>query len=373
MKKRIRKMLFVILLCLSIVALGIVFYLQHPKFGELPEGARLERIQSSPNYMDGQFQNLMVTPKIVEGSSSASTMLKYLFTKKERLTPTEPIPTIKTDLMILDKNKDIVIWLGHSSYFVQLGGKRILIDPVLSSYASPVSFVNKAFEGTNQYTADDMPEIDYLLITHDHWDHLDYPTVTALKPKIKNVICTLGVGSYFEQWGFEKERIHEEDWFTKLELENDFVIHVLPARHFSGRMLTPNKTLWGGYALITPERRIFFSGDGGYGPHFKQIGEMLHGFDLVILENGQYDQRWPYIHMMPEEVVQAAEELNAKALLPGHAGKFAIANHPWDEPFKRITDASRNKAYRLLTPLIGEPVDLANQQQRFSQWWENIN
>jgi L-ascorbate metabolism protein UlaG (beta-lactamase superfamily) len=255
---------------------------------------------------------------------------------------------------------------------MHLGGKRILIDPVFSAYAAPVSFVNKAFDGTNQYTAEDMPEIDYLLISHDHWDHLDYPTVTALKPKIKNVICGLGVGTYFEDWGFDPKLIYETDWFTVLKFADAFTIHVLPARHFSGRLFSRNKTLWTGFALVTPECRVFYSGDGGYGPHFKQIGEMLNGFDIVIMENGQYDKNWPYIHMMPEEVAMATEELKAKALLPGHAGRFAIANHPWDEPFERITKASQNKHYRLLTPMIGEAVDFDNQQQPFSRWWKNV-
>lgn len=365
-------MFLVLLLCLVILSLGVGLYLQQPKFGTLPEGSELEKIKRSPNYIDGQFRNLVSTPQLAEGSSSVSVLWNFLFTKKERILPTESIPTIKTSLRTLDKGKDIVVWFGHSSYFIQLGGKRILIDPVFSSYASPVSFINKAFEGTNQFSAEDMPEIDYLLISHDHWDHLDYPTIEALKPKIKNVVCGLGVGSYFEQWGFKKELIHEADWFTALELEKDFTIHVLPARHFSGRLLSRNKTLWTGFALVTPERRIFYSGDGGYGRHFKQIGEMLQGFDLVIMENGQYDPNWPYIHMMPEEVAQAAEELNAKALLPGHAGKFALANHPWDEPFKRITDASKNRSYRLLTPMIGEPVEIVNRQQTFSRWWEKV-
>jgi L-ascorbate metabolism protein UlaG (beta-lactamase superfamily) len=372
MKRWLRKMLLALLISLVILSLGIGFYLQQPKFGTLPEGSRLERIKSSPNYVDGQFQNLVPTPQRIEGSSSASLWWEYLFTKKERLTPIDSIPSIKTDLMNLDKSKDVVIWLGHSSYFMQLGGKRILIDPVFSSSAAPVSFANKAFEGTNQYTAEDMPEIDYLLISHDHWDHLDYPTITALKPKIKNVICGLGVGAYFEQWGFAKDLIHEADWFTTLELENDFIVHVLPARHYSGRMLTRNKTLWTGFALVTPQHQVFISGDSGYGPHFKQIGESLNGFDLVILDNGQYDKNWPYIHMTPEEAVQAAEDLKAKALLPAHVGKFAIANHPWDEPFERITEASKDKEFRLLTPMIGEPVELENQQQRFSPWWERV-
>ncbi|MTV48305.1 MBL fold metallo-hydrolase [Heliobacillus mobilis] len=373
MKDWLRKMLFFSLLGLIVLLLGIGLYLQHPKFGRLPDGSNLERIKSSPHYLDNRFQNLIPTPQFTGEQSSASSLWEFLFTKKERLRPTDPIPSIKTDLMALDKGKDTVIWLGHSSYYMQLGGKGILIDPVFSSYAAPVSFANKAFEGTNPYTADDIPEIDYLLISHDHWDHLDYPTVTALKAKVKNVICPLGVGSYFEQWGFEKQRIHEGDWFSSLELEKDFTAHVLPARHFSGRLLTRDKTLWAGFALVTPQRRIFYSGDSGYGPHFKQIGEMLNGFDLAILENGQYDKSWANIHMMPEEVAMAAEELKTKALLPGHSGKFAISNHPWDDPLKRITLASQNKNYRLLTPMIGEPVYLDKEQQGFSQWWEGVN
>ena len=372
MKRRLKMIVFILLISLIIAVLGAGLYLRQPQFGTLPEGARLERIKNSPHYADGQFQNLIPTPKLVGERSLVAIWWDFLFTKRERLVPEAAIPSIKTDLQALPKDRDMVVWLGHSSYFLQLGGKRILIDPVFSSYAAPVPFANKAFQGTNPYTAGDMPEIDYLLISHDHWDHLDYPTLAAMKPKIKKVICPLGVGGYFEQWGFEQEKVHEEDWFTVLELEPDFTVHVLPARHFSGRLLTPNKTLWAGYALITPGRKVFFSGDSGYGPHFKQIGESLQGFDLAIMENGQYDKGWPYIHMMPEEAAQAAEDLKAKALLPGHAGKFAISYHAWDDPFKRIALASKDRNYRLLTPMIGEPADLANEQQQFAPWWESI-
>ncbi|MBM7867532.1 MBL fold metallo-hydrolase [Heliobacterium gestii] len=366
-------MWFALFISLILFALGIGLYLRHPKFGRLPGGADLERIKNSPQYRDDQFQNRIPTPQFTGEKSSSSVLWEFLFTKKERLRPVDAIPTVKTDLKTLDRGKDILIWLGHSSYFIQMGGKRFLLDPVLSSYAAPVSFANKVFEGTNPYAADDLPEMDYLLISHDHWDHLDYPTVTALKPKVKNVICPLGVGSYFDQWGFEKRRIHEADWFTALELDNGVTIHVLPARHFSGRLLSRNKTLWAGFALVTPQRRIFFSGDSGYGPHFKEIGEKMNGFDIVLLDNGQYDKSWANIHMMPEEAAKAAEELKTKALFAGHSGKFAISNHPWDDPLKRIALASQNKNYRLLTPMIGEPVDLEKEQQVFSRWWERVN
>lgn len=340
------------------------------RFGALPKGERLERIRRSPHYLNGHFLNLVPTVQIVKKNRLAI-WWAFAFPRQERLMPADALPSIKTDLKTLDKRNDAVVWLGHSSYFMVLGGYRILIDPVFSAYASPVPFANRAFARTDPYTAVDMPDIDYLLISHDHWDHLDYPTVAALKPKIKHVICGLGVGAHFEAWGFEDKIVHEADWFTELKMGDDFVVRVLPARHYSGRLL-PNKTLWASYALLTPNRRVFFGGDSGYGPHFKEIGKVFAGFDLAIMENGQYNAAWPNIHMMPEEVAEAAEALHAKALLPGHAGKFILSNHAWDDPFKRIVAASQGKHYRLLTPMIGEPVKLDDERQVFTHWWEGV-
>lgn len=372
-KNRARKMLLlVIVAALLSIVLGTAIYAQKGEFGISPSGERLAKIKNSPNYLNGEFQNQISTAKFQEGTTSFSALWEYQFAEKEHLRPNAPIQTKKTELAQLDKEKDIVIWLGHSSFFMQLGGRRILVDPVFSPYASPASFINKAFDGANPYTAEEMPEIDYLLISHDHWDHLDYPTIMALKPKIKNVICGLGVGAYFEEWGFSPQIIQEGDWFSELKVEPELTIHIVPARHFSGRGVTQNKTLWAGFAVITPQKRIFISGDGGYGPHLKMLGEIFKRFDLAIIENGQYNRQWPYIHMMPEEVALAAEELNADALLPAHAGKFALSQHAWDEPFKRISAASENKSYKLLTPLIGESVELDDRQQVFSRWWENV-
>jgi L-ascorbate metabolism protein UlaG (beta-lactamase superfamily) len=147
---------------------------------------------------------------------------------------------------------------------------------------------------------------------------------------------------------------------------------VLPARHYSGRLLTRNKSLWAGYAITTAGRRIFVSGDSGYGPHFAEIGHRFGGFDLVVLDTGQYDEQWPYIHMTPEEAAHAAQDLQADALLPGHVGKFSLARHSWDAPFRRIAAASEGRSYRLLTPMIGSPILLDDRQQRFSRWWEDL-
>jgi len=365
-------MLAIPVLVAASLAVGTWIHAQHPKFGRVPDGARLETIKRSPNYSGDGFQNLIPTPTLVGDRSFVSELIGYLFVKKVRSAPTSPMPFVKTDLQSLDRNMDVVVWLGHSSYFIQLGGKRILIDPVFSASAAPVPYVNEAFDGTNPYTAEEVPEIDYLLITHDHWDHLDYSTVTALRARTKTVVCGLGVGAHLELWGYDKEKIHEADWFSVVEPGDGLAIHVLPARHYSGRLLAGNKTLWAGYAITTATRRIFVSGDTGYGPHFADIGLRFRGFDLVVLDTGQYDERWPYIHMTPEEAARAAQDLQAKALLPGHVGKFSLARHSWDAPFRRITAASEGRSYRLLTPMIGSPIVLDDQQQRFSRWWEDL-
>lgn len=366
-------MLLILSVFAGSLATAAYVYIQQPKFGRLPEGERLERIERSLNYANGGFGNLVITRVLTNDNSFISVLIENNFGEKNaRLRPQSPIPSVKTDLKALDRAGDVVIWLGHSSYYVQLEGNRILIDPVFSASAAPVPYANTAFDGTSLYAVEDLPEIDYLLITHDHWDHLDYSTVMALEPKVGKVICGLGVGTDFELWGYAKDKILEADWFDELDLGSGFTVHVLPARHYSGRLMTKNKTLWVAYALETPEKRIFLSGDSGYGPHFREIGRKFDGFDLAILDSGQYDARWPNIHMFPEEAAQAAEELGAKALLPGHVGRFAIANHAWDEPFERLTAASEGKPYGLLTPMIGEPVAFGVEGQSFRQWWKNV-
>ncbi len=367
-----KELVILFLLVSGGVAAFIWLYLRQPQFGRLPAGSYLKKLEASPHYVNGQFKNLLPTPMLVEDTSLISSLAKFVLAQRERPVPNEPVPSAKVDLLTLDSRQDMVIWLGHSSYFLQLGGRRILIDPVFSSYASPVSLVNRAFAGANPYAPDDMPGIDCLLISHDHWDHLDYPTVMALQSKIGQIVCPLGVGGYFSQWGFAPECIHEGDWFDRVEVAEDLAVELLPARHFSGRLLTRNRTLWAGFALLAAQRRVYYSGDGGYGPHLREIGDRFGGFDLAIMENGQYDQRWRYIHMLPEEVAQATVDIRARAVLPGHTAKFALANHPWDEPFRRITAASQDKPYRLLTPVIGQPVLLDDKEQPFSHWWETI-
>ncbi|HEY0261869.1 MAG TPA: MBL fold metallo-hydrolase, partial [Chitinophagales bacterium] len=187
------------------------------QFGKNPTGKRLERIEQSPNFRHGQFRNLEKTPQLTEGYTMFGVMRKMLFEQNPKRLPNIAIPSVKSDLKSFAADENILVWFGHSSYFLQIDGKRILVDPVLSTNASPVPGTNKSFEGTNIYTTEDIPNIDYLFISHDHYDHLDYATVVKLKPKIGKIICGLGVGSHFEYWGFDASKIIENDWQEKID------------------------------------------------------------------------------------------------------------------------------------------------------------
>lgn len=360
------------IIILFLIVLGALIFIQQPKFGKTPRGERLEKIKKSPNYKNDTFQNLIYTPVLAEGSNYFSAFKGFIFRSRKGIKPPGIIPSQKANLLSLNTNDNILVWFGHSSYFIQIDGKKILVDPVFSGAASPIPSLVRAFKGTDPYTADDIPEIDYLFITHDHWDHLDYKTVLKLKPKIKKIICGLGVGEHFEYWGFDRNIIIEKDWNEKIFLDDGFVAYTTSARHFSGRSFQRNKSLWTAFIFQTPASKIFFGNDGGYGPHFINIWKTFGDFDLAILENGQYDKNWKYIHSIPEEVLQAAKDLHAKQLLPIHSSKFILSFHPWDEPLKRITKLCENENLRLLTPMIGERVNLKDSTQKFREWWKDV-
>ncbi len=353
--------LFIFLLLAVITAISA--FLAQPKFGRIDKN-RWAGI--SPNWREGKFQNQHLTPDLTEGVSYYAVMKEFFFQKNKRIKPGAWVPSQKTDLLSLDPHKNVLVWFGHSSYFIQVDGKKILVDPVFSGAASPVKFTTRSFPGTDVYTTDDMPAIDYLFISHDHWDHLDYETILKLKPKIKKIITGSGTGTHFRYWGYEPGKIIENDWNETVALDEGFIVHTAPARHFSGRGLKRNQSLWISFVLKTPNHNLYLGGDSGYDTHFKEIGDTYGPFDLAILECGQYDKSWKYIHMMPAEVIQAAHDLQAKKLLPVHWGKFALANHDWDTPIRTLS--ALNHGMPLLTPMIGEEVNL-DKEQGFGEWW----
>lgn len=348
--------LLIILAIVSVIAISAHVILNQKKFGRLPQGERLERVLKSPNFRNGQFQNLQVTPTMTTHHGKGKSMMDFLFKKSNDRRPDSEIRVIKTDLHKLNPNENVLVWFGHSSYLMQIDGKRFLVDPVFYD-ASPFSFFNKAFKGTNVFKPSDMPDIDYLIISHDHWDHLDYKTVVEMKEHTRFVICALGVGEHFEHWGFDKNQIIEMDWNEKTIIEEGFSVDCLPARHFSGRGLKRNQSLWASFMLQTPSQTVFIGGDGGYGTHFAKIGKQFSNIDLAILENGQYNEDWRYIHTMPEFLEQEVQDLHAKRVITVHHSKYSLANHPWDEPLE-TEKKLLNDSINITIPTIGEVVEL---------------
>lgn len=366
MLKRILKMLFAFI---AVAGALLALYLQLPMFGQWPQGERLTRIEKSSNYRNGQFHNTLETPVMVGNAFKSA--VEFLFKSRSGLEPRSLIPSVKTNLKDLSINDEILVWFGHSSYFLQLSGKRILVDPLFSEVSSPVLFFPKAFAGTNSYKPEDMPKLDYLIITHDHWDHLDYQTVIKLKQKIKKVICPLGVGAHFECWGFKADQIIEMDWGEEI-CENGIEVHCLPARHFSGRGVFRNKSLWASFLIKSDHFRIYFGGDSGYDDHFREIGDRFGEIDLAILDSGQHDQNWKYIHMMTDEVIKASKDLKAKAFLPSHICKLCLANHAWDEPLDEISEMAKSEKLSVLTPIIGRRIELKSRKQTANHWWKSV-
>lgn len=367
-----KKLLYFIISLVVLVLVTGFIVLGQATFGARPTGERLELMKKSKNFRDGQFQNFSPTPALVEGYSQTGVLFDFLFRKKDRAVPDKSIPAIITNLKALPQEQNLLIWFGHSSYLLQLEGKTLLVDPVLSGYAAPFSWMNKAFKGTSTYKVEDLPPIDYLLISHDHYDHLDYDTMKKLKGKVGKIICGLGVGAHLEKWGYAPSQLIEKDWGDKVVLDNQLTLYFTPARHFSGRSLSRNNTLWTSYVVETPSKKIFIGGDSGYDKHFAAICKQFGGFDLAILENGQYNEAWRYIHTMPEEFLQVSKDLKAKRTFPVHSGKFDLGGHAWDEPLSRITELNKQDNQVLITPMIGQVVELDNENQVFQRWWENM-
>ncbi len=335
--------------------------------GKTPTGERLKRITAAPNYKNGQLQNLSFTPTMAEDTNFFKVMGKMITAPSGR-TPDQPLPFIQTALDALPAHDIEVIWFGHSSYLLLMAGKRILVDPVFSGHASPLPFMVKAFPGANFYQAADMPQIDVLVITHDHYDHLDHKTVLQLKEKVGHIVCSLGVGAHLEYWGYDANKITELYWYESTVVDG-MQFTAVPGRHFSGRGLQRNKTLWSGFVVELNGLRVLIGGDSGYDTHFKEIGARYAGFDLVILECGQYNPAWKYIHMAPEETVLAAQELGAKQLLPVHWAKFNLSLHTWTEPADRALAEALRLNMPVAFPQIGERYVPGRATQR-DIWWK---
>lgn len=358
---------FYILLILVVIAFVVM---NLPVFGRLPKGNRAISIHQLPNYKDGALHNLSVTPMQPEGVSFFDVLIKFLFGKYPNKIPSKPIKIVNPDLNSEPISKSTeIIWFGHSSYLIKAGDKRILIDPIFNSTPSPFSFIgSKAFPGTEFVKAEDFLNIDILVITHDHYDHLDYPSILKIAPNVNTIVTPIGVGAHLERWGIPKGKINELYWNQSVTFFNSIKFTAVPARHFTGRKFKRNQTLWSAFVLDLSDSKLFLGGDSGYDKHFEEIGNAHGPFDIAFLECGQYNEMWPFIHMYPEQTVQAAIDLKAKALLPVHWAKFSLSMHPWNEPIERVTKEAKRKQLNLLTPKLGETI-VHNKISHFEQWW----
>ncbi|GCC50827.1 MBL fold metallo-hydrolase [Chryseotalea sanaruensis] len=355
---------------IAILAVSLMLFMQLPVFGKHTTGEDLARIEKSTNYKDGSFQNVQPTEVMLKEVSTLRVMREML-NKPSTVEPSKPLPTVKTDLKNLASDKLTIVWFGHSSYLIKYKDFTVLVDPVMSGYASPIGIFGKAFEGTDVFSVDDLPLIDLLVITHDHYDHLDYATLIKLHTSVKNIITPLGVDAHLKHWGVPAEKIKSLDWWETHKLNDSTIITSTPSRHFSGRGFTRGKTLWSSFVLNLQGHNIFIGGDSGYDNQFKKIGDLYGPFEIAMLETGQYGKNWPFIHMMPEEVANAAQDLQANVLLPVHWAKFALSNHAWTEPIERLIASGEGKVV-MTTPKIGEPVRLGDTLP-VEKWWREVD
>ena len=376
MKKRTSNCLYVLsLIILQVTMAGCKLVNLAPQVGAEPKADRLKAIQNSPNYQYGQFHNLMPTKTGLDFLGYTKVIAVKLagkfFGDNEHQEPAWVIPVLKIDLRQYDAGQDtatIISWLGHSAIFIQIDGKRLLLDPMLNGVASPVSFVGPKRFSALAITADELPPIDAVLISHDHYDHLDYGSIKKLEKKTRRFFVPLGVGAHLERWGVPAEKITELNWWQEVTFLG-LRVAATPSRHFSGRGLDNGmQTLWSSWVIIGLKDRIFFSGDTGYSKSFADIGNKYGPFDITLMECGQYHELWPDIHMIPEQTVQAHLDLKGKLLMPIHWGAFDLTAYSWTDPIERATKAARKLKVNVTTPLIGESVVLHQHIPR-TQWW----
>ncbi|MGH0594782.1 MBL fold metallo-hydrolase [Bacillus pretiosus] len=293
------------------------------------------------------------------------------FKMKSKLRPLKNLPIVLSDKN--NESLDSVTWFGHSAALLKIEGKTLLLDPMFGDASSPFPLFNsKRYSGAFSLEREDLQEIDAIIISHNHYDHLNYKSIMQLKDRAKHFYVPTGVAQYLIKWGVSPSKISEHNWWDEITFDNIKLV-CAPARHFSGRSMTDRDcSLWCSWLILGQETKVFFSGDSGYAPHFKEIGDKYGPFDLTLMECGQYDPRWSAIHMLPEETVQAHIDVKGELLLPIHWGAFTLALHEWSDPIERVTKEAKRLGVKITTPQIGESITLLSTDYPSSAWWREI-
>jgi L-ascorbate metabolism protein UlaG (beta-lactamase superfamily) len=369
MKKLIIKILKITGIIVLLFSLSVWLFLSFsPVFGDSPSGESLDKIKVSKNFNGEIFVNSITTQLDTRDPQSSQSMLTAFFNfifPEDGKNPVIELPSAKFKNSALTNNS--FVWFGHSTILMKTDNLSIITDPVFNN-ASPIPGTVKSFEIEYPIEITDLPEkIDVVLISHDHYDHLDYKAIQELDERVGQYFVPLGIKAHLLKWGIPEEKIKERDWYDVIIIQNTSFT-MTPARHFSGRGMNNRfSTLWCSWVIKSPELNVFFNGDSGYFEEYKTIGEKFGPFDIAFMENGAYDKDWAEIHMLPEESVQANIDLKSDLMFPIHWGKFDLANHIWNEPIIRACKETELRNVKIATPLIGEVFTLENVPH--SKWW----
>lgn len=372
LKKTIKMILISIASLILLLILAITLFLNfYPSIGTTPSKKQAQEYSKLENYRDGQFRNA----KDPVMNINLKTMIEFFKGDPSRA-PQEETPVLKLDSLEIEKfNNDStrLTWFGHSAFLLEIDGLKILLDPMLGPVPAPHPWLGtKRYQDEIPLEIDKLPKIDAVFFSHDHYDHLDYLTIKKIKSKVDMFFVPLGIANHLQGWGVDESKIQEFNWWEGTEYKN-LKLTSTPAQHFSGRgLFDRGKTLWCSWVIQGKKDNIYFSGDGGYGDHFKEIGEKLGPFDFAMMECGQYNKDWADIHMMPEETAQAAKDIKADRFMPIHWGSFTLSLHPWKDPIERVTKKAKELKLNIATPRIGESIFIQSNAN-YVNWWEGIN
>ncbi len=350
---------------LVLIALAFTLADAWQGLGHRATGERRARMEKSPQWKDGAFEN----PEPIVNQFGP--MISGAMSVSAEAEPHQPVDVQVVDPALLAQRPESglrLTWFGHSSTLIELDGYRILTDPIWSERVSPLSWFGPRRWYPPLIRLDQLPHIDAVLISHDHYDHLDHRTLIAMKDWDTKFIVPLGVGAHLEYWGIAASKIIEVDWWDRFRL-GTLEIVATPVRHASGRhVFDKDATLWAGYALLGTSHRVYYSGDTGLFTGLQDIGEKLGPFDVTMLEVGQYHRSWPDWHMGPEQAIQAHQLLRGKLLVPMHWGLLALAYHPWTEPIERSVASATKSSVKLVTPRPGQSFE-PDAPTGFARWW----
>lgn len=368
--KKYQVIIFVIFGIIFVVLSGAFIFIKlYKPFGASPNSEdKKDYSLRSKNYKDGSFYN--------DGDFSVMTDWSDPYADRTTGKDTKPIEELPSVMYSYQKPKyddDVfVTWFGHSSVLLQMHKMNILIDPVFDDVASPVSFIGPKRFSEAPVEIKDLPDIDMVVLTHDHYDHESYKTLLDLNSKTKKFIVPLGIEKDLEKFGIEKDKITNMAWWEEIEVDGLKVV-CTPARHYTGRyLLDSNDTLWASWLFIDEYNKVYDSGDTGYGDHFKQIKEKYGDITLSLLDGAQYDEKWHDVHMFPEEAVMAAQDLNSDLAMVVHYGAFVLSNHSWDDPVDRFTRFAKEKSLNYISPILGQTANIKEFQNFQKNWWKKV-